>query len=50
MNEKALANMPEDEKFDKIAKVLTPFIEGFAKLSDEDIELVLVSTAQARLK
>lgn len=35
--------LPEDEKFEKITQVITPFINGMSKLSDSDAELVLFS-------
>lgn len=33
----------DNEKLDKIAKVLTPFIEGIGKLPDDEAEKVLIS-------
>lgn len=40
-------SLPNDEKLDKIASVIGPFIKGFAQLSDKDAEMVLFNLLQA---
>jgi hypothetical protein len=39
--------LPSDEKLDKIASVVGPFMKGLSQLSDKDAELVLFSLLQA---
>lgn len=36
------ASLPENEKLDALAAIVTPIMEGFAKLSDADSEMVLL--------
>lgn len=47
LGDKGFDSLPEDEKFDHLAKFLGPFMKGFQEMSDKDSELVLFSLLNA---